>query len=186
MKRREMKFVAGSLQLASDRIEATSALRKPAAGRRRSRKPVRSQRTMTRDLSHPARKNPGSTAADVKGMAVQRIEPVGADVGGGAFGDVSPNGSAERVRSSIECPAYVAHHASNCRWATPTLFLADPYWWDAEGCPWACVRERVPRVLENTEVCTDCPHWEAHPKTTTDGTFTTGLETTSPFRSTQA
>jgi len=43
MKRREIKFVAGSLQLAPDRIEATPALRKPAAGRRRGRKATESQ-----------------------------------------------------------------------------------------------------------------------------------------------
>jgi hypothetical protein len=52
MKRREIKFVAGSLQLSPDRI--ASALRKPAAGRRtgasrarlRATKPIK--RTSTR------------------------------------------------------------------------------------------------------------------------------------------
>jgi hypothetical protein len=55
------------------------------------------------------------------------------------------------------------HHASNCRWAVPTLFLPAPFWWDAENCPWACVRGSTPHVLETTEVCGTCPHWEARP-----------------------
>jgi hypothetical protein len=41
MKRREIKFVAGSLQLAPDRIEAGRSLRKSAAGPRRSPKAAR-------------------------------------------------------------------------------------------------------------------------------------------------
>ena len=40
MKRREIKFVAGSLQLAPDRIEAAPMPRKTAAVPRRSRTPV--------------------------------------------------------------------------------------------------------------------------------------------------
>jgi hypothetical protein len=27
-----------------------------------------------------------------------------------------------------------------------------------------CVREAVPRILETTEVCTDCPYWETRLK----------------------
>ena len=55
------------------------------------------------------------------------------------------------------------HRASNCRWAVPTLFLRAPFWWDAERCPWACVRGSTPHVLETTDVCSTCPHWEARP-----------------------
>ncbi|MGE3888977.1 MAG: hypothetical protein AB7H81_21310 [Vicinamibacterales bacterium] len=54
----------------------------------------------------------------------------------------------------------VEHHASNCRWAVPTLFLPAPYCWEAEDRPWACIRTGSPRVLETTEVCRSCPHWK--------------------------
>jgi hypothetical protein len=53
-----------------------------------------------------------------------------------------------------------AHHASNCRWAVPTLFLPAPFWWAAEARPWSCVRHGTPRVLETTEACAGCPSWE--------------------------
>ena len=43
MKRREIKFVAGTLQLAPDRIEAGPSLRKQAAGPREGLKAARSQ-----------------------------------------------------------------------------------------------------------------------------------------------
>lgn len=99
---------------------------------------------------------------------IQDIEPVRPGVGQGAFVVVHASASGERARTTIGSPAHAAHHASNCRWAMPTLFLPAPYWWDAEGCPWACVRERVPRILETTEVCADCPYWEAHPKANTE------------------
>jgi hypothetical protein len=69
----------------------------------------------------------------------------------------------------------MAHHASNCRWAVPTIFLPAPYWWEAEDRPWACVRDGTPRVMETTEECADCPFWEPReaapvtvPTTTTD------------------
>jgi len=54
----------------------------------------------------------------------------------------------------------VEHHASNCRWAVPTLFLPAPYCWDAESRPWACIRTGTPRLLETTEVCASCPYWK--------------------------
>jgi hypothetical protein len=50
--------------------------------------------------------------------------------------------------------------ASNCRWATPTLFLPAPFWFDAEACPWSCLRDAAPRVLGTTDPCATCPRWE--------------------------
>ena len=50
--------------------------------------------------------------------------------------------------------------ASNCRWATPTLFLPAPFWFDAEACPWSCLRDADPRVLATTDPCATCPRWE--------------------------
>jgi hypothetical protein len=50
--------------------------------------------------------------------------------------------------------------AATCRWATPTLFLTAPYWWEAERAPWACLRDGTPRILTTTEECADCPRWE--------------------------
>jgi hypothetical protein len=95
---------------------------------------------------------------------IQDVEPVRPGVGQGAFVVVHASASGERARTTIGPPAHVAHHASNCRWAMPSLFLPAPYWWNAEGYPWACVRDGVPRILDTTEVCADCPYWEAHPK----------------------
>jgi hypothetical protein len=43
MKRREIKFVAGSLQLAPGRIEAAPTLRKGAAGPAKRQKPAQAQ-----------------------------------------------------------------------------------------------------------------------------------------------
>jgi hypothetical protein len=45
VKRREIKFVAGSLQLAPDRIEAGRSLRRQAAGPRKGLKAARAQPT---------------------------------------------------------------------------------------------------------------------------------------------
>ena len=53
--------------------------------------------------------------------------------------------------------------AAGCRWATPTLFLAAPYWFEAEDSPWACVRDAAPRVLTTTDACASCPRWEPRP-----------------------
>jgi SAM-dependent methyltransferase len=100
--------------------------------------------------------------------ATQEIESVRPGVGQGAFVVVHANASADRARTASRPAGNVAHHASNCRWAMPTLFLPAPYWWDAEGCPWACVREGAPRILETTEMCADCPYWEARATTETD------------------
>lgn len=50
--------------------------------------------------------------------------------------------------------------AVTCRWATPTVFLAAPYWIEAESAPWACLRDTIPRVLGTTDQCAVCPRWE--------------------------
>jgi len=50
--------------------------------------------------------------------------------------------------------------ASTCRWAVPTLFLAPPYWFDAEVRSWTCLRHAVPQALDSTVACATCPHWE--------------------------
>lgn len=52
-----------------------------------------------------------------------------------------------------------AHHASTCRWASPTISMPAPYWWDAEGRPWTCVRSATPRLLETTQDCVVCGQW---------------------------
>jgi SAM-dependent methyltransferase len=89
----------------------------------------------------------------------RQIEPVRPGVGQGAFVVVCASRVADRTLATSGPPAHGARHASNCRWAMPTLFLPAPYWWDAEACPWACVREGVPRILDSTDVCPDCPYW---------------------------
>lgn len=50
-------------------------------------------------------------------------------------------------------------HASNCKWARPTLQEPAPLWLEAEERPWTCERGLDPRVLETTESCAECPHW---------------------------
>jgi hypothetical protein len=60
-----------------------------------------------------------------------------------------------------ERPIRAKRNASNCRWATPTLFLSAPLWFDAEKCPWACLRDAVPGVLSTTDLCASCSRWEA-------------------------
>ena len=50
--------------------------------------------------------------------------------------------------------------AVNCRWATPTLMLPAPLWFDAETSPWSCVRDGAPRTLISTDACGMCPRWE--------------------------
>lgn len=52
-----------------------------------------------------------------------------------------------------------AQHASNCRWARPTVQLPYPAWLEAEAHPWSCLRLGEPRVLESTEPCETCPNW---------------------------
>jgi hypothetical protein len=40
------------------------------------------------------------------------------------------------------------------------LFLRAPFWFEAENAPWACEREPTLRVLNTTDLCASCPHWE--------------------------
>ena len=51
-------------------------------------------------------------------------------------------------------------HASNCKWARPTLQEPAPLWLEAEHRPWTCERDKEPRTLDTTEACADCPRWE--------------------------
>ena len=53
------------------------------------------------------------------------------------------------------------HVVTNCRWATPTLFLTDPLWLEAWDHPWACTRAPRPRPLKTTDECHLCTAWEA-------------------------
>jgi hypothetical protein len=53
--------------------------------------------------------------------------------------------------------------ASSCAWAIPTLLADGPWWLDANDCAWTCRRASPPRPLESTEVCADCPFWQARP-----------------------
>ena len=52
------------------------------------------------------------------------------------------------------------HSASNCRWATSTLFLAAPFWFAAESDPWTCLCQQPPRLLRTTELCATCWRWQ--------------------------
>jgi hypothetical protein len=47
-----------------------------------------------------------------------------------------------------------------CRWAEPTLFVAHPYWTDAEDYPWSCLADGLPRPVQDTEVCSVCGRWQ--------------------------
>lgn len=50
--------------------------------------------------------------------------------------------------------------ASNCLWATPTILLTAPFWFDAETRPWTCLRDVDPRALSTTNRCAECPRWQ--------------------------
>ena len=52
------------------------------------------------------------------------------------------------------------HSAATCRWATPTLMLYAPLWFEAENSPWSCLRDAAPRTLITTDGCQMCPRWE--------------------------
>ncbi len=57
-------------------------------------------------------------------------------------------------------PTSRTQRASNCLWATPTIFLAAPFWFDAETRPWTCLRDGDPRALSTTDRCLECPRWQ--------------------------
>jgi hypothetical protein len=52
--------------------------------------------------------------------------------------------------------------ASNCLWATPTIFLPTPLWFDAETRPWTCLRDVDPRTMQTTDRCAECPRWQCN------------------------
>ena len=64
------------------------------------------------------------------------------------------------AKASVNATMNAGRGAATCRWAVPTLFLRAPFWFEAENAPWACVRERASRVLDTTDACVSCPHWE--------------------------
>jgi hypothetical protein len=53
--------------------------------------------------------------------------------------------------------------AGNCAWAIPTIAADAPVWLEAEDRAWTCRRASPPRPLESTEVCAECPFWQARP-----------------------
>jgi hypothetical protein len=64
------------------------------------------------------------------------------------------------AQSSVGATMHASRSAATCRCAVPTLFLRAPFWFEAEDAPWACVREPALRVLNTTDLCASCPHWE--------------------------
>jgi hypothetical protein len=51
--------------------------------------------------------------------------------------------------------------ALRCRWAEPTLFLANPLWTAAEDYPWSCQADGLARPIEDTASCGVCTRWAA-------------------------
>ena len=64
------------------------------------------------------------------------------------------------AESSVDAMMSTRGGAVTCRWAVPTLFVRAPFWFEAENAPWTCVREPALRVLNTTDRCASCPHWE--------------------------
>ncbi len=81
-------------------------------------------------------------------------------------------------------PQEVTQSASTCRWAVQTLSREGPEWLQAEDAPWTCVREAEATVLETTEPCESCPHWEARRQTA--NTSETQEEAGAPQQSAEA
>lgn len=52
------------------------------------------------------------------------------------------------------------HTIQRCRWAEPTLFLANPLWMAAEEYPWSCRRDGLPKPVDDTDACQKCGRWE--------------------------
>jgi hypothetical protein len=46
-----------------------------------------------------------------------------------------------------------------CRWATPTLFLPWPLWFDAAHYEWSCTRGLRPRGIAQPAACARCEGW---------------------------
>ena len=65
---------------------------------------------------------------------------------------------ADALPSSV-ATTHSKQSAASCRWATPTLFLQAPHWFEAENCPWGCLRATAPRVLTMTDGCAVCSDW---------------------------
>jgi hypothetical protein len=53
------------------------------------------------------------------------------------------------------------HTIQRCRYAQPTVFLANPLWTAAEDYPWSCRRDGTPHHVEDTKACQTCPRWES-------------------------
>lgn len=53
------------------------------------------------------------------------------------------------------------HTIQGCRWAEPTLFLANPLWMAAETYPWSCRRDGLPKPVDDTGDCRTCGRWES-------------------------
>ncbi len=50
--------------------------------------------------------------------------------------------------------------ASTCQWATPTLFLEAPFWFEAQQYPWTCTHDdAAPHLLWTTDICATCHRW---------------------------
>ena len=55
---------------------------------------------------------------------------------------------------------HASRNAATCLWAVPTLFLRAPFWFEAENAPWCVLSEPALRVMNTTDPCASCPHWE--------------------------
>lgn len=55
----------------------------------------------------------------------------------------------------------ITRAVQTCRWGTPTLMLAHPYWLEASQHEWSCVRGVTPCILTDPAVCRTCPFWSA-------------------------
>ena len=62
--------------------------------------------------------------------------------------------------SEVAAPAPLVRNAANCRWSTPTLWLAPPVWLNGDVASWACLHEGVYRLMMMTDACALCPKWE--------------------------
>lgn len=48
----------------------------------------------------------------------------------------------------------------NCRWARETLRLPYPHWINAEQVPWTCLRGPALKLLDDPDICRECPRWQ--------------------------